>query len=67
MSEGSAQSAQKWMLPKPAAATLGVSTRCLRQWAASGKITVALRTRGGHRRYRESDVLALRAELEAVA
>lgn len=35
---------------------LGVSILTLRRWDASGKLR-ALRTPGGHRRYRESDIL----------
>ena len=38
----------------------------LRDWTAQGRIR-ALRTPGGHRRYRESDALALLAELIAAA
>ena len=37
------------------AARLNVSTWTIRQWDASGKLP-AIRTPGGHRRYRESDV-----------
>jgi DNA-binding transcriptional MerR regulator len=45
----------------------GVAPSTLRNWAAVGKIRAAQRTAGGHRRYRESDVRSLLAELEAVA
>jgi DNA-binding transcriptional MerR regulator len=45
----------------------GVTPSTLRNWATSGKIRAAQRTAGGHRRYRESDVRSLLAELEAVA
>ena len=45
----------------------GVAPSTLRNWAAAGLIKVAQRTAGGHRRYRESDVRSLLAELEAVA
>jgi excisionase family DNA binding protein len=38
----------------------------LRDWAESGKIA-SVRTLGGHRRYRESEIRALLAELGAVA
>ncbi|MHA1733836.1 MAG: MerR family DNA-binding transcriptional regulator, partial [Promethearchaeota archaeon] len=34
-----------------AAAILGVCTRTLRRWEASGKLLPACRTAGGHRRY----------------
>lgn len=45
----------------------GITPSTLRAWAAAGKIQVAHRTLGGHRRYRESDIRSLLAELEAVA
>ena len=45
----------------------GVAPSTLRNWATAGKIRAAQRTAGGHRRYRESDVRSLLAELEAVA
>jgi DNA-binding transcriptional MerR regulator len=46
----------------------GIAPSTLRGWAAAGKIRAAQRTAGGHRRYRESDVRSLLAELvEAVA
>lgn len=45
-----------------------VAASTLRAWAAAGLIKPAQRTVGGHRRYRESDVRALLAELaEGVA
>ena len=40
--------------------------RC-REWDAAGVLKAVQRTEGGHRRYRESDVRLLLAELEAVA
>ena len=45
----------------------GVAPSTLRNWATSGKIRAAQRTAGGHRRYRESEVRSLLAELKAVA
>lgn len=45
----------------------GVSATTLREWDKDGKLRAAQRTAGGHRRYRESDVRALLAELKAVA
>jgi len=45
----------------------GIAPSTLRSWATEGKIRPAQRTKGGHRRYRESDVRTLLAELEAVA
>lgn len=44
--------------PAEAADALGVSMSRLRRLAASGRL-VTVRTLGGHRRYREDDVLAL--------
>ncbi|MBI2168427.1 MAG: helix-turn-helix domain-containing protein [Actinobacteria bacterium] len=44
--------------PAEAAEALGVSMSRLRRLAASGRL-VTVRTLGGHRRYREDDVLAL--------
>jgi excisionase family DNA binding protein len=61
-----------WLTPAEAAELFGVTTRTLINWARAGKIG-AQRTAGGHRasghrRYRESDALALLAELiEAAA
>jgi DNA-binding transcriptional MerR regulator len=45
----------------------GIAPSTLRSWAQAGKIRAAQRTSGGHRRYRESDVRSLLAELRAVA
>lgn len=42
-----------------AAHLLGVHSDTLRRWTDEGKIP-AIRTAGGHRRYRLADVLALR-------
>jgi excisionase family DNA binding protein len=46
----------------------GVKPRAVRAWADARKLT-STRTLGGHRRYREAEVLALHASLrtEAVA
>jgi len=44
----------------------GVDRRTVLNWARKGKIN-SQRTAGGHRRYRESDVAALVAELSGVA
>ena len=54
------------ILPREAAAMFGVSSRSLRRWATLGLIG-AQRTMGGQRRYRESEVRALVAELSEVA
>lgn len=48
----------RMLRPAEAAEALGVSMSRLRRLAASGRL-VTVRTLGGHRRYREDDVLAL--------
>jgi DNA-binding transcriptional MerR regulator len=45
----------------------GVAASTLRGWDSAGKLRAAQRTLGGHRRYRESEVRALLAELAEVA
>ena len=45
----------------------GIGATTLREWDAAGTLRAVQRTKGGHRRYRESDVRSLLAELEAVA
>lgn len=45
----------------------GIGATTLREWDASGVLKAVQRTRGGHRRYRESDVSALAAELSQAA
>jgi DNA-binding transcriptional MerR regulator len=45
----------------------GVAPSTLRSWAAAGIIRPAQRTAGGHRRFRESAVRALLADLAEVA
>lgn len=63
---------ERWLKPSEVARLFveadlfKVPLSTLRSWASSGKITSA-RTVGGHRRYRESDVRALVAELSQVA
>ncbi len=44
--------------PKETAAAFGVDPKTLVRWAESGKLD-PIRTLGGHRRYRESQVVAL--------
>jgi putative resolvase len=45
----------KLITPKKAAEMLGVSTTTLRNWETAGKLK-AIKTIGGHRRYRLEDV-----------
>jgi excisionase family DNA binding protein len=49
--------------PAEAADLLGVHLTKLRRFAASGRL-VTVRTLGGHRRYRQDDVLALQRWLQ---
>jgi excisionase family DNA binding protein len=50
--------------PAEAAETLGLSLPRIRRLAAGGRL-VTVRTLGGHRRYREDDVLALQRWLQS--
>ena len=47
-----------YVTPAQAAAMLGVSSRTIGRWAALGHLPY-ITTLGGHRRFRESDVLRL--------
>lgn len=70
--ETAERSPEKWLWPFEvsalfeAAGLYPVPHSTLRDWTTQGRIR-ALRTPGGHRRYRESDALALLAELIAAA
>jgi excisionase family DNA binding protein len=48
------------LTPREAAALLGVRTTTLARWARDGLLKPAVRTPGGHRRYRRGEVVALR-------
>jgi excisionase family DNA binding protein len=52
--------AEPLLTPAEVAAMFRVDPKTVTRWANSGKLT-SLRTLGGHRRYRESDVLNLLA------
>ena len=54
------------MTPGQVASMFGVRPKAVRAWADARKLTV-IRTLGGHRRYREVEVLALRASLQTEA
>src|SRR5687768_4641967 len=54
----------RMMRPAEAAEALGVSLARLRRLAACGRL-VTVRTLGGHRRYREDDVLALQRWMQS--
>ncbi len=48
------------LTPREAAVLLAVTYKTINRWALTGKIAFVL-TPGGHRRYRETDVMAIRA------
>lgn len=51
------------MTPAEVAALFRVSPKTVARWSRAGKLT-ALRTLGGHRRFRVDEVKALRAEVD---
>ncbi|MFV0460737.1 MAG: BldC family transcriptional regulator [Actinomycetales bacterium] len=51
---------ERLLTPGEVAEMFRVSPKTVARWASAGKIT-AVRTLGGHRRYRESEALALLA------
>ena len=56
---------ERLLTPGEVAALFRVDPKTVTRWAASGRIT-SIRTPGGHRRFRESEVRALlRGETEA--
>lgn len=57
----------KLLPPSKVRRLLGVGATTLQEWDAAGVLKAAQRTVGGHRRWRESDVRSLLAELEAAA
>lgn len=59
-------SGETLITPAQVAAMFGVRPRAVRRWSDAQKLTV-IRTLGGHRRYRKSEVLALAAELTTAA
>ena len=52
---------EAWLTLQSASKQLGVSPATLRHWADNGKVR-AFRTPGGHRRFSETDMLALRSQ-----
>ena len=52
------ESAEQLLTPAEVAALFRVSPKTVTRWAQSGKLA-SIRTLGGHRRYRASDVRAL--------
>jgi excisionase family DNA binding protein len=58
---------ERLLTPGEVAALFRVDPKTVTRWAASGRIT-SIRTPGGHRRFRESEVRALlRGDSEASA
>ena len=53
-----AQDAEALLTPAEVAAMFRVDPKTVTRWAKAGKLT-SIRTLGGHRRYRESEVKAL--------
>jgi len=51
---------EKLLTPAEVANRFGVSPKTVTRWAQKGKLT-SIRTPGGHRRYRETEVRALLA------
>jgi len=49
---------EKLLTPREVAALFRVDPKTVTRWAAAGKIP-SIKTLGGHRRYRESDVARL--------
>ncbi len=59
LQEGSTMSEQEVLLtPSEVAALFRVDPKTVTRWAKAGKLT-SIRTLGGHRRYKESEVKAL--------
>ena len=54
----SASNQEKLLTPAEVAALFRVDPKTVTRWAKSGKLT-SIRTLGGHRRYKESEVKAL--------
>lgn len=54
--------AAEWMTPGEAAAYLGISVRHLARYAERGEVAWTRLKPTSHRRYKRSDVVALRAD-----
>jgi excisionase family DNA binding protein len=52
---------EKLLTPREAAAHFGVDVKTLGRWARAGKLS-SIRTLGGHRRYRETEIRNLLKE-----
>jgi excisionase family DNA binding protein len=60
LSNRSSDAAEPLMTPAEVASLFRVDPKTVTRWAQAGKLT-SIRTLGGHRRYRESEVRALMA------
>ena len=58
MSGRAVPDAERLLTPAEVAAMFRVDPKTVTRWARDGRLT-SVRTLGGHRRYRESEVLAL--------
>lgn len=63
MGTQSSSSGDVLMTPTEVAALFRVSPKTVARWSRAGKLT-ALRTLGGHRRFRVEEVQALREEVD---
>lgn len=58
MSASKAGNGERLLTPQEVASMFSVSPKTVARWAAAGKIS-AVRTLGGHRRYREAEAIEL--------
>lgn len=63
LEEREQEAEEKFLTPAEARAKFGVDPKTLVRWATAGTLT-PVRTLGGHRRYRESEILALLEQRE---
>lgn len=66
MSGRTVPDAERLLTPAEVAAIFRVDPKTVTRWARDGRLT-AVRTLGGHRRYRETEVLALLREARSAA
>lgn len=64
--EGSVDTGDRLLTPGEVAALFRVDPKTVTRWAAAGRIS-SIRTPGGHRRFRESEVRALLEGEEGMA
>lgn len=62
MADTAPQDGERLLTPAEVAALFRVDPKTVTRWAVAGRIS-SLRTPGGHRRFRETDVRALLREL----